>query len=110
MHSLTLYFLGAARPLYLEAPDYDSACVQLFRAIESLEPAKRKQIEQWARYIHEQIGRMPSYAGVSCEHGALGLSWRPGPQDRDNARRYADMQGLFGLDYSDCVSRQIEGK
>jgi hypothetical protein len=103
MHSLTLYFLGAARPLYLEAGDYDHAAAKLFRAIRDLDADKRAQIEAWARHIDSERGRHPAYAGISCEYGALGLSWRFGPQDVPFARRMRSLGAFPGLDYSDAV-------
>lgn len=106
MHSVTLYFLGAGRPLYLEAGDYDHACAQLFQAIGGLASVTRATVEQWARDIDARRAGMPNYSGMSCEHGALGLSWRYGRQDAEFARRMADIPAYPGLSYADCVSNR----
>lgn len=105
MHSLTLYFLGAARPLYIESGDYDGACAILFNAIRNCAPDVREQVETWAREIDAQRGRLSPHSAMSCEHGALGLSWRYAPQDRAFAARMADLEPAFpGLDYRGCIS------
>ena len=115
MHCLTLYFLGAGAPLYLEAPDFDLACAQLFAATGALEQETQSQIRAWADHINAGRGR---YSRLACEHGALGLAWHYEPDPAARADRAAfgrrmragpyGLQPFAGLSYADCVTAREE--
>lgn len=106
MFNASLYFLGAAKALYLQAPTLGELAAQIDRATASTAPDYRAQVMGWAAMLGERIERN-GYLGASAEHGQRGLSLQAGPiADLNFVAAIGQGLPLYpGLSYADCAGR-----